>query len=50
VKGDTTISGLQAQLGKAVKPIPIAPALLTYLDQSKRLEFLKQWNSVKAPK
>jgi iron(III) transport system substrate-binding protein len=50
VTGDTTASGLQAQLGKAVKPIPIAPALLTYLDQSKRLEFLKQWNSVKAPK
>ncbi|WP_290871214.1 ABC transporter substrate-binding protein [Aquabacterium sp.] len=50
VTGDTTISGLQATLGKSLKPIPIAPALLTYLDQSKRLEFLKQWNSVKAPK
>jgi iron(III) transport system substrate-binding protein len=50
VQGDTTISGLKALLGNAVKPIPIAPALLTYLDQSKRLDFLKQWNSVKAPK
>jgi len=50
VQGDTTISGLKASLGTALKPIPIAPALLTYLDQSKRLEFLKQWNSVKAPK
>jgi iron(III) transport system substrate-binding protein len=50
VQGETTISGLQAKLGNAVKPVPIAPALLTYLDQSKRLEFLKQWNSVKAPK
>lgn len=50
VTGDTTISTLKAKLGNAIKPIPISPALLTYLDQSKRLDFLKQWNSVKAPK
>lgn len=50
VQGDTTISSLKAKLGNAIKPIPISPALLTYLDQSKRLEFLKKWNSVKAPK
>lgn len=50
VQGETTISTLQARLGNAIKPIPISPALLTYLDQSKRLEFLKKWNSVKAPK
>ncbi|WP_085317792.1 ABC transporter substrate-binding protein [Derxia lacustris] len=50
VKGDTTISGLQAQLGNALKPIVIGPGLLTYLDQAKRLEFLKQWNAVKSPK
>jgi len=50
VKGDTTISGLQERLGNALKPVAIGPGLLTYLDQAKRLEFLKQWNSVKAPK
>jgi iron(III) transport system substrate-binding protein len=50
VQGETTISALKARLGNAIKPIPISPALLTYLDQSKRLEFLKQWNAVKAPK
>ncbi|WP_028312317.1 ABC transporter substrate-binding protein [Derxia gummosa] len=50
VTGDTTASGLQAQLGNALKPIVIGPGLLTYLDQAKRLEFLKQWNAVKSPK
>jgi iron(III) transport system substrate-binding protein len=29
----------------AVKPIHIGPELLTYLDQSKRASFLKQWRS-----
>jgi iron(III) transport system substrate-binding protein len=30
-------------MGSSLKPIPVSPALLVYLDQSKRLEFLKQW-------
>lgn len=45
VAGETTASGLQQQLGTALRPVQIGTGLLTYLDQAKRLEFLKQWNS-----
>lgn len=45
VEGDTTASGLQKQLGDALRPVAINTGLLTYLDQAKRLDFLKQWNS-----
>jgi iron(III) transport system substrate-binding protein len=37
------MAGLTKQLGDSLKPIPIGAGLLVYLDQSKRLEFLKQW-------
>jgi len=33
------------ELGSAVKPIPVSTDLLTGLDQTKRLEFLKQWQT-----
>lgn len=45
VEGETTASGLRKQLGDALRPVQIGSGLLTYLDQAKRLEFLKQWNS-----
>ena len=45
VEGDTTASGLKKQLGDALRPVAINTGLLTYLDQAKRLDFLKQWNS-----
>ena len=44
VEGETTASGLKKQLGDALRPVPIGTGLLTYLDQAKRLDFLKQWN------
>ncbi len=43
VQGETTAATLTKQMGSSLKPIPVSPALLVYLDQSKRLEFLKQW-------
>ncbi|MGE8490561.1 MAG: ABC transporter substrate-binding protein, partial [Paraburkholderia nemoris] len=43
VEGETSMAGLTKQLGDSLKPIPIGSGLLVYLDQSKRLEFLKQW-------
>src|SRR5579863_763238 len=43
VGGENSMSALQKQLGDALKPIPIGTGLLVYLDQQKRLEFLKQW-------
>ncbi len=33
------------ELGSAVKPIPVSTDLLTGLDQTKRLEFLKRWQT-----
>ena len=33
------------ELGSAVKPIPVSADLLIGLDQTKRLEFLKQWQT-----
>lgn len=43
VEGETSMANLTQQLGAALKPIPIGAGLLVYLDQSKRLEFLKRW-------
>lgn len=50
VQGDTTAAALEKALGKALKPIPVDASLLEYLDQSKRLAFLKQWQQAIAPK
>jgi iron(III) transport system substrate-binding protein len=43
VTGEGTASALGASMGSTLKPIPVSPALLVYLDQAKRLEFLNKW-------
>ncbi|MBS0339463.1 MAG: ABC transporter substrate-binding protein [Proteobacteria bacterium] len=43
VDGETTMAALTKQLGSNLKPIAIDDKLLAYLDQTKRVEFLKQW-------
>lgn len=43
VSGATTSAELTRQLGAAIKPMPVSTELLEYLDQKKRLDFLKQW-------
>jgi iron(III) transport system substrate-binding protein len=43
VEGETTAATLNRTLGGTLKPLPVGPSLLVYLDQAKRLEFLKQW-------
>jgi iron(III) transport system substrate-binding protein len=43
VEGETTAAALNKELGASLKPIQIGPGLLTYLDQAKRVEFLKVW-------
>ena len=45
VVGNGTLSMLTEQLGTALKPIPLTTAMLTYLNQTKRLAFLKQWKA-----
>ena len=43
VDGATTAAALTKELGASLKPIAINADLVTYLDQAKRLEFLKTW-------
>ncbi len=43
VTGEGTAAALSASMGSTLQPIPVSPALLVYLDQSKRLEFLARW-------
>jgi iron(III) transport system substrate-binding protein len=51
VEGEMTLARYTKQLGAAAKPIPVSPELLTYLDQTKRLDFIKQWQAaIKAGK
>lgn len=40
---------LRRQLGGAFRPIPIGPGLMTYLDQVKRRDFLRQWQRTVFP-
>ncbi|HWH78584.1 MAG TPA: ABC transporter substrate-binding protein, partial [Candidatus Binatus sp.] len=43
VPGTVTAAGLNKELGKAVKPIDVNTDILAGLEQTKRLEFMKQW-------
>jgi iron(III) transport system substrate-binding protein len=43
VQGEHTAAALTRSLGSSLKPIPVGPPLLEYLDQARRLEFLKEW-------
>ena len=43
VQGENTAATLTKSHGSSLKPIPVGPPLLEYLDPSKRLEFLKNW-------
>lgn len=50
VDGEMTAQALQKEYGASLKPIAIDQNLLTYLDQGKRLEYLKTWRSYVARK
>jgi iron(III) transport system substrate-binding protein len=45
VEGEATLKGVEQLVGDRAKPVPIGPELLVYLDQTKRLDFLKQWQA-----
>ena len=45
VDGEMTVAGYNKQLGSNAKPIPVSTDLLVYLDQTKRLDFIKQWQA-----
>ena len=50
VSGETTSAELTKEIGAGLKPLPVNTSLLTYLDQSKRLAFLKQWKEAAGKK
>jgi iron(III) transport system substrate-binding protein len=43
VTGETTSADLTKDIGKGLKPLQVNTELVQYLDQGKRLAFLKQW-------
>jgi len=45
VEGEMTVAGYTKILGAAAKPIPVSADLLAYLDQTRRLDFIKQWQA-----
>ena len=45
VEGEMTVAGYTRLLGSAAKPIPVSDDLLGFLDQTKRLDFIKQWQA-----
>jgi len=45
VEGEMTVAGYTKLLGANAKPIPVSTDLLAFLDQTKRLDFLKQWQA-----
>jgi len=45
VEGEMTAAGIVKMLGDKARPIPVSDALLGNLDQTRRLEFIKQWTT-----
>jgi iron(III) transport system substrate-binding protein len=44
VSGDNTASSMQSVMGAQLRPVPVSPGLLVYLDQVKRTRLIKRWN------
>jgi two-component system, OmpR family, sensor histidine kinase TctE len=45
VEGESSAASLERQLGDSLKPVAITPGLLTYLDGSKRADFIRRWTA-----
>ena len=44
VPGANTLAAMQNEVGNRLRPIPIGPGLVAYLDQVKRARLIKRWN------
>ena len=44
VTGDNTANAMQLALGNQLRPVPVSPGLMVYLDQVKRARLIKRWN------
>ena len=50
VTGETTSTELTNQIGAGLKPLQVNSMMLQYMDQAKRLAFLKQWKETAGKK
>lgn len=46
VSGSNTARTMRALLGAQLKPVPVSPGLMVYLDQVKRARLIARWNDV----
>ncbi|OMQ42842.1 hypothetical protein BKP54_21425 [Ensifer sp. 1H6] len=46
VAGETTANTMQEMLGAQLRPMPVSPGLMVYLDQVKRSRLIARWNEV----
>lgn len=44
VAGENTANRMQAALGPQLRPVPVSPGLMVYLDQVKRMRLIQRWN------
>lgn len=44
VTGDNTAHAMQQALGSQLRPVPVSPGLMVYLDQVKRARIIAEWN------
>ncbi len=45
VSGQNTARAMEAALGNQLRPVPVSPGLLAYLDQSKRARLIARWQA-----
>jgi iron(III) transport system substrate-binding protein len=44
VTGENTANAMEAAIGDQLRPVPVSPGLMVYLDQVKRARTIKRWN------
>ena len=44
VSGENTANAMQQALGTQLRPVPVSPGLMVYLDQVKRARLIRRWN------
>lgn len=49
VSGEYSARAMEAALGDQLRPVPVSPGLLVYLDQSNRARLLARWHEALAP-
>jgi iron(III) transport system substrate-binding protein len=50
VSGENTANAMQEALGDQLRPVPVSPGLMVYLDQVKRARTIERWNeTLRAP-